>query len=50
MEVEMRTVSPQFHYLPLLYVLGAAQRREAITFSVEGVDGGLISMLAVQVG
>ena len=38
------------HYLPLLYVLGAAQQREPITFPVEGVDGGSISMLAVQVG
>ena len=38
------------HYLPLLYVLGAAQQGEPITFPVEGVDGGSISMLAVQVG
>ncbi len=38
------------HYLPLLYVLGAAQQGDAITFPVEGVDGGSISMLAVQVG
>lgn len=38
------------HYLPLLYVLAAAQRGEPISFPVEGVDGGSISMLAVQVG
>jgi 4,5-DOPA dioxygenase extradiol len=38
------------HYLPLLYVLGTRRRNEAITFPVEGVDGGSISMLAVQVG
>ena len=38
------------HYLPLLYVLGAAQEREAVRFPVEGVDGGSISMLAVQIG
>lgn len=38
------------HYLPLLYVLGAAQQNEAISFPVTGVDGGSISMLAVQVG
>jgi 4,5-DOPA dioxygenase extradiol len=37
------------HYLPLLYVIGARQSREAVTFPVEGVDGGSISMLAVQV-
>ena len=38
------------HYLPLLYVLGAGQAGEPIAFPVEGVDGGSISMLAVQVG
>lgn len=38
------------HYLPLLYVLGAGRPGEAITFPVEGVDGGSISMLAVRVG
>jgi 4,5-DOPA dioxygenase extradiol len=38
------------HYLPLLYVLGAAQEREAVRFPVEGVDGGSMSMLAVQIG
>ena len=36
------------HYLPLLYVLGTRQQSDAITFPVEGVDGGSISMLAVQ--
>lgn len=36
------------HYLPLLYVLGAADPGEAISFPVQGVDGGSISMLAVQ--
>jgi 4,5-DOPA dioxygenase extradiol len=38
------------HYLPLLYVLAAAQKSESIGFPVEGVDGGSISMLAVQLG
>ena len=38
------------HYLPLLYVLGCHQKRESIRFPVEGVDGGSISMLSVQVG
>lgn len=38
------------HYLPLLYVLGAAHPGEPITFPVEGVDGGSISMLSVQIG
>jgi 4,5-DOPA dioxygenase extradiol len=38
------------HYLPLLYVIGARQEEERVTFPVEGVDGGSISMLSVQVG
>jgi 4,5-DOPA dioxygenase extradiol len=38
------------HYLPLLYVLGARRPGEPVSFPVEGVDGGSISMLAVQVG
>jgi len=38
------------HYLPLLYILGARRTGYTITFPVEGVDGGSISMLAVQVG
>ena len=38
------------HYLPLLYVLATRQSGDIITFPVEGVDGGSISMLSVQVG
>jgi 4,5-DOPA dioxygenase extradiol len=38
------------HYLPLLYVIGAQQEGDAVTFPVEGVDGGSVSMLTVQVG
>jgi 4,5-DOPA dioxygenase extradiol len=38
------------HYLPLLYVLGAAQPGDPVGFPVEGVDGGSISMLSVQLG
>jgi 4,5-DOPA dioxygenase extradiol len=38
------------HYLPLLYVLGASAEGEAVRFPVEGVDGGSVSMLAVQFG
>ena len=38
------------HYLPLLYVLGTKHEEEEITFPVEGVDGGSISMLAVRAG
>jgi 4,5-DOPA dioxygenase extradiol len=38
------------HYLPLLYVLGARRGDEKVSFPVEGVDGGSVSMLAVQIG
>ena len=38
------------HYLPLLYVLGASYEGERITFPVEGIDGGSVSMLTVQYG
>jgi 4,5-DOPA dioxygenase extradiol len=38
------------HYLPLLYVIGTRATSEAVSFPVEGIDGGSISMLAVQVG
>lgn len=38
------------HYLPLLYIVATRQAGELISFPVEGVDGGSISMLAVQVG
>jgi len=37
------------HYLPLLYVIGTRQKDDTITFPVEGVDGGSISMLTVRV-
>ena len=38
------------HYLPLLYVIGTRQANEPVSFPVEGVDGGSISMLSVEVG
>jgi 4,5-DOPA dioxygenase extradiol len=38
------------HYLPLLYILGAQLPEDRVSFPVEGVDGGSISMLSVQVG
>jgi 4,5-DOPA dioxygenase extradiol len=36
--------------LPLLYVLGAQSAGDAVSFPVEGIDGGSISMLSVRVG
>jgi 4,5-DOPA dioxygenase extradiol len=41
------------HYLPLLYVLGASKPGETslpLGFPVEGIEGGSMSMLAVQIG
>jgi 4,5-DOPA dioxygenase extradiol len=38
------------HYLPLLYVIGAKRKEDEVTFPVEGVDGGSISMLSVRIG
>ena len=38
------------HYLPLLYVLGAGHDDDVVSFPVEGMDGGSVSMLAVQLG
>jgi 4,5-DOPA dioxygenase extradiol len=38
------------HFLPLLYVLATRQKQDAVSFPVEGVDGGSISMLAVKLG
>ena len=38
------------HYLPLLYVLGARRDGERATFPVEGIDGGSVSMLTVEIG
>jgi 4,5-DOPA dioxygenase extradiol len=38
------------HYLPLLYTIALRRKGEAVTFPVEGFDGGSISMLTVQIG
>jgi 4,5-DOPA dioxygenase extradiol len=48
-EAQLSIPTPD-HYLPLLYVIGARTEKEAMTFPVEGVDRGSISMLAVQLG
>jgi len=46
----MLSIPTPDHYLPLLYVLATGQNRELISFPAEGVDGGSISMLSVQIG
>jgi 4,5-DOPA dioxygenase extradiol len=38
------------HYLPLLYVLGAAGPDDSIAFFAEGFDGGSVSMTGVKLG
>jgi 4,5-DOPA dioxygenase extradiol len=48
-EAQLSIPTPD-HYLPLLYVIGGRAERELLSFPVEGVDGGSISMLAVQFG
>ena len=46
----MLSIPTPDHYLPLLYVLATKQQGDSVAFPVEGVDGGSISMLAVQLG
>lgn len=38
------------HYLPLLYVAGARDTSDAVSFPIAGFDGGAVSMLSVIVG
>ncbi len=46
----MLSIPTPDHYLPLLYVIASRRPGEKVTFPVEGVDGGSISMLTVRVG
>lgn len=46
----MLSVPTPDHYLPLLYILGLRRKNDSISFPVRGVDGGSVSMLAVQIG
>jgi len=38
------------HFLPVLYILGMQGVDEPVSFPVEGIEGGAISMLAVRIG
>lgn len=38
------------HFLPLLYVVALRREGEKISFPMEGMDGGSVSMLTVRVG
>lgn len=46
----MLSVPTPDHYLPLLYVLGLRRKNDPVSFPVQGVDGGSVSMLAVKIG
>jgi 4,5-DOPA dioxygenase extradiol len=46
----MLSIPTPDHYLPMLYVIATRQQGEDVTFPIQGVDGGSISMLTVQVG
>ena len=46
----MLSIPTPDHYFPLLYVIGSRQAGEPVTFPIEGVDGGSISMMTAKVG
>ena len=46
----MLSIPTPEHYLPLLYVLGLREKNEQISFPIQGVDGGSVSMLTVKIG
>ena len=46
----MLSIPTPEHYLPLLYVIATRREGEEVSFPVEGVDGGSVSMLTVQIG
>jgi 4,5-DOPA dioxygenase extradiol len=48
-DAQLAVPTPE-HYLPLIYMMGASFAGERVGFPVEGVDGGSVSMLAVQFG
>jgi 4,5-DOPA dioxygenase extradiol len=49
-ESALRAIPTSEHWLPLLYILGAIDADDEITFPVEGVQNGSISMRAVRAG
>ncbi|MBU6432622.1 MAG: 4,5-DOPA dioxygenase extradiol [Nitrospirae bacterium] len=46
----MLSIPTPDHYLPLLYIIALRHQGEKVNFPVDGVDGGSISMLTVQIG
>jgi 4,5-DOPA dioxygenase extradiol len=48
-DAELSVPTPD-HYLPLLYIIALRRKDEQISFPVEGIDGGSISMLTARIG
>ncbi|MFD0706624.1 4,5-DOPA dioxygenase extradiol [Photorhabdus luminescens] len=48
-EGQLSNPSPE-HFLPLLYIMGTWDRKEAVSIPVDGLESGSLSMLSVQVG
>ena len=48
-DARMSVPTPE-HYLPLLYIIGLQDEREAIAFPVDGIQNASISMLTAVVG
>ena len=46
----MLSIPTPDHYLPLLYVIALQKEDDPVSFPVEGVDGGSISMLTIKIG
>lgn len=46
----MLSVPTPDHYLPLLYVLALRRDGESVSFPVQGIDGGSVSMLSIRIG
>lgn len=46
----MLSIPTPEHFLPLLYILGTQHDNEPLSFPIEGIEGGSVSMLTVQVG
>jgi 4,5-DOPA dioxygenase extradiol len=46
----MLSVPTSDHYLPLLYILALRREGEPVSFPVEGLDGGSVSMLTIRIG
>lgn len=46
----MLSIPTPDHYLPLIYVIACRKEGERLSFPVNGIDGGSISMLSVQIG